>query len=279
MSEKKCSKCKEIKLIKNFGKLSSSPDGLKYNCKECIKKYNILNKEHITNKNKNYYENNKEILKLNNKLYREENKEQINNQRKEYRNRPNIKEHIKEKNKEYLPIKKEKIKMKRKTDKNFQISEILRSKINKVLKNKKTSYQKYIGCDVTFLKLWLEFRFDEFMNWDNLGTYWQIDHILPISRFDFSNEKNKYICFNWTNLQPLHKVENRIKTNKFELHYYFNNIININRFNKKYKQFLGYQAVNESLQWLRIELRYGKNAPDSYNSAELYKIGNPQPSL
>lgn len=93
------------------------------------------------------------------------------------------------------------------------------------------------------------------------------------------NEKNKYLCFNWTNLQPLHKTENRIKTNKLELHYYFNNIINVNRFNKKNKQFLGYQTVNESLRWLRIELRYGKNAPDNYNSNELYEIGNPQPSL
>jgi transcriptional regulator NrdR family protein len=37
----------------------------------------------------------------------------------------------------------------------------------------------------------------------------------------------------------------------------------INRFNSKYNQFLGYQTVNESLQRLRLELRYGKNAPDN----------------
>lgn len=73
MNEKKCCKCKEIKLIKNFGKLLSSSDGLKYDCKNCHKKYHLLNKEHISNKSKTYYENNK--------LYREENKEQINNQR------------------------------------------------------------------------------------------------------------------------------------------------------------------------------------------------------
>ena len=40
---------------------------------------------------------------------------------------------------------------------------------------------------------------------------------------------------------------------------------------------MGYQTVNESLQWLRLELRYGKNAPDDYT--KVYEIGNPQPSL
>jgi hypothetical protein len=47
-------------------------------------------------------------------------------------------------------------------------------------------------------------------------------------------------------------------------------------FNKKYNQFLGYQAVNESLQWLRMELRYGKNPP--HEDVQTSEIGNPQPS-
>ena len=64
---------------------------------------------------------------------------------------------------------------------------------------------------------------------------------------------------------------------------YFNNIVNVNRFNKKYKQFLGYQTVNESLQWLKKkDFRYGNNAPydnvfDENQNA--FEIGNPQPSL
>ena len=46
----------------------------------------------------------------------------------------------------------------------------------------------------------------------------------------------------------------------------------------KVEQYLGYQTVNESLQWLRLELRYGKNPPyeDVITTSE---IGNPQPSL
>ena len=57
----------------------------------------------------------------------------------------------------------------------------------------------------------------------------------------------------------------------------FNNIVNIYRFNKKHTQNKGYETVNESLQWLRIELRYRKNAP--YEDANASEIDNPQPSL
>lgn len=98
------------------------------------------------------------------------------------------------------------------------------------------------------------------MTWENYGKYWQIDHILPVSGFDFSNERNKFICFNWTNLQPLTSKENNFKKDKLMPHYYFNNIVNIARFNSKYKEFLGYQILNESLVWLREKLGYGKNA-------------------
>jgi hypothetical protein len=39
-------------------------------------------------------------------------------------------------------------------------------------------------------------------------------------------------------------------------------IVNVNRFNKNNKQYLGYQNLNESLNWLRSKLRYGKNPSD-----------------
>ena len=47
----------------------------------------------------------------------------------------------------------------------------------------------------------------------------------------------------------------------------------------KVEQYLGYQAVNKSLQWLRIELGYGKNPPYDTNVNTLVEIDNPQPSL
>jgi len=49
------------------------------------------------------------------------------------------------------------------------------------------------------------------------------------------------------------------------------------RFNKKHAQNMGYETLNESLQWLRLELRYRKNAP--YDDVNTSEIDNPQPSL
>jgi len=278
--EKKCSKCKILRSISEFGKLKNSSDGLRYDCKICRKKYRNDNKNAINAKLKTYYNDNKEFLLKENAKYRIKNSESIKEQRKEYRNRQEVKEHIKEKNKEYLPIRKEKIKIKRKTDKNFQISEILRSKIHKMLKGLNTSYQNLLGCNLEFFKKWIEFRFEKNMSWDNLGSYWQIDHILPINMFNFIDEKEKNICFHWSNLQPLESNENRSKSDKLQLHYFFNNIVNINRFNSINDKFLGYQAVNESLQWLKKkDFRYGKNPSDKNVLKNTLKMDDPQPSL
>ena len=58
----------------------------------------------------------------------------------------------------------------------------------------------------------LENLFDKDMNWDNYGSYWEIDHIKPKSLFTESDFKD---CWALKNLQPLEKVKNREKGNKF----------------------------------------------------------------
>jgi hypothetical protein len=130
---------------------------------------------------------------------------------------------------------------------------------------------------MTFFKKWIEFRFVDNMNWENYGKYWHIDHILPINQFDLSCDNDIQICFNWTNLQPLFAKENQSKSDKIQLHHYFNNFINVFRFNSIHKQYLGYQIASESLRWLRSKLRYGKNS--LYDGEHSPEIDNPQPSL
>ena len=275
---KVCYKCKKMQAIEQFGKLNSSKDGRRYDCQTCRKEYREKNRDAINAKLNEYYKANKDDLLIKNKKYREENKDAINQQRQEYRNRETVKEHIKKKQMEYLPIRKEKIKERRKTDLNFQIQEVVKNKIHKFLKNRKTSYAELIGCDLDFFKKWMEYRFDDTMCWENFGKTWQIDHILPLSLFNMQNKIDQRVCFHWTNLQPLNSIENRAKSNKLQLHYYFNNIVSVFRFNKVKCEYLGYQTVNESLQWLRTKLRNGKNAPyEPASNAD--EIDNQQPSL
>jgi hypothetical protein len=248
---KTCCKCKNQKDLVYFGRLASSSDGYRYDCKDCRHSYNIANREKTKQANKEYYNANKDTLLIKNRNYRLTNSDAINKQRKEYRSQDNIKEHIKRKNKEYLPVRKQKIKELRVTDLNFKLSEVLRTKFHKYLNGKSTSLLNILGCDLDFFKRWISFRFDETMSWNNYGSEWHIDHVLPINKFFLDDQIQVNICYHWTNLQPLSIKENQSKSDKILLFYYFNNFINIFRFNQMHKQYIGYQAAYESLQWLR----------------------------
>ena len=164
---KKCSSCQKEKNLSEFNKCKTNKDGLHYVCKSCRKIEREKNKEHIKIKQKEYYSLNREELQKKNKEYRTTNIEKINVQRKQYREQN--KDHIRQKNKEYLPIRKEKIKERRKIDKNFQIKEVLRSKIHKMLKGKKSSFIEYLGIDIEMFKKWIAFQFLPDMNWNNFG--------------------------------------------------------------------------------------------------------------
>jgi hypothetical protein len=60
----------------------------------------------------------------------------------------------------------------------------------------------------------LESKFIENMSWDNYGKVWHIDHIIPCSSWDFSNEFENKHCWNYRNLQPLGSSENQSKKDK-----------------------------------------------------------------
>lgn len=61
---------------------------------------------------------------------------------------------------------------------------------------------------------WLKYNFDDKMNWDNYGSYWHIDHVIPCAHFDFTKEEDIKTCFIWTNLRPLEGKENNSKKDK-----------------------------------------------------------------
>jgi hypothetical protein len=65
-----------------------------------------------------------------------------------------------------------------------------------------------IGCDISWLKEWLELHFREGMTWQNYGRIWHIDHIRPCAVFDLTKVEEQEKCFHWTNLQPLFAKEN-----------------------------------------------------------------------
>ena len=70
----------------------------------------------------------------------------------------------------------------------------------------------YLGCNIQFYKKFLEEQFTKEMTWENIGTLWEIDHIIPINYENPSSEE-KLLRLHWTNTQPLLKSENRKKGN------------------------------------------------------------------
>lgn len=46
------------------------------------------------------------------------------------------------------------------------------------------------------------------MNWENYGSLWNIDHIIPISSFDLTNVDEQYNAFNWKNTWALYSNVN-----------------------------------------------------------------------
>ena len=66
-------------------------------------------------------------------------------------------------------------------------------------KNKSSFYALYFGLDIEQLRHWIELQFTENIRWDNFGTSWQFDHIVPVAYFDFFNEDDLKLCWNFIN--------------------------------------------------------------------------------
>jgi hypothetical protein len=68
------------------------------------------------------------------------------------------------------------------------------------------------------LKNRLFFKFEDGMNFENYGRgkgKWHIDHIIPVTWFEFKNytDKQFQLCWSLENLQPLWHSQNSSKSN------------------------------------------------------------------
>jgi hypothetical protein len=248
LTEKECNKCNVVLKIDNFTKLKSSKDGFNTFCKNCRKlkdrRLKELKKLPI------------EII-LSNKICE---KCKINKLISEFRvNRKSNDNHFsicnecwpeplwnKEKQKaaekKYLSKNKDKIKLKWKKDGqkinrkirdslNHRISGALKS-IN-ITKNNKTC--TYLNCSIPFLKLWIEFQFQENMDWENYGK-WELDHVKPCCSYNLGLIEEQLLCFHWSNLQPLWKEDNIKKGGKIDINLIEKHLEKANNFSAQVKE-------------------------------------------
>lgn len=71
-----------------------------------------------------------------------------------------------------------------------------------------------LGCSFLEFKNHLEKQFSPFMSWENHGSYWHVDHILPKSAFNLQHSEEQEICFHWSNQRPLRASDNLAKGDK-----------------------------------------------------------------
>jgi hypothetical protein len=89
-----------------------------------------------------------------------------------------------------------------------------RTRIYNCLKRNKNKHaQEYLGCTASEYLKWIKYNTSDF-TLETYGHIWHIDHIIPLSKFNFENEQDRSIAFNWRNTMPLIAKDNLSKNNK-----------------------------------------------------------------
>jgi hypothetical protein len=190
-----CKICNIEKPLDQFYNKKQETDGKHRYCSLCMKQekkqYYTLNKLKRADYYKQYREENKEYFNkychnhyhTNKDLYREWNRNQYH------------------------------------TNIEYKIKHIVSARLHEALKTynelKKNRTVEYLGCSIGEYVTYLESKFTPEMTWENQGTYWEIDHIKSIDKFDLTNPDELIECFHYLNTQPLHWKDNREKSNKF----------------------------------------------------------------
>ena len=208
---KTCSTCvKELPMdafVRNKGK----KDGRANVCRDCNKEYQAKWRKDNPDRaeyEKKYYEERKDLYKGRKKEWRKNNPARETEARQKYceKNRDKVNKYSNEWKAN-----------KRLTDPTVKIRENVSRRIRHELASGKTkSTCAYLGCSIDYLKIYLEARFSSWMNWDNYGKTWHIDHIIPCKSWDLTKEYDNYCCWNFRNLQPLHKISNISKKDKYD---------------------------------------------------------------
>lgn len=200
-----CSKCKIKKNESEFYKNKYAKNGLKSICKKCEltdRKKNYIhsermslypggyenNKERISIIRKEHYKKNKERIKKNTIKYYYENKEKSLKKQLEWQNKMGSE------------------------SENYKLTKRIRTLFYNTLKNsnnnKYKKFQEYTGinieCYIEYFKINYNIEFSEITE----KVKYHIDHIIPCSAYDFTDEEEIKKCWQPENLRLISAKEN-----------------------------------------------------------------------
>lgn len=103
----------------------------------------------------------------------------------------------------------------------FRLKKIIRCRVYGAIKQSTNARPRMpqrttemLGCSIQEMKNHLQKQFKSGMTWDNHGTHWHVDHIVPLSQFDFTNPIQSALATHYTNLQPMWAQENLMKSDR-----------------------------------------------------------------
>ena len=221
MTTKVCKDCHREKELDEFPKHKQMKDGHLNQCRMCknkyLKKYGQDNKEKLSEKAKIYYEENRETIKQRVRNHWNENAHEINEKRREryendeeYRNK-----RLKECSTSNAKCRPERRKKAKEEKSAAYYLELCRKRMWHAFNGRGAKSDKtkaLLGCDGDFLKRYLESTKVPGKDYSDA----HIDHIIPCSSFDMSDEEQQRKCFHYTNLQLLPARENLIKSNTIQ---------------------------------------------------------------
>lgn len=194
-----CAKCGIEKLRKDFNKHKANCDGLQSYCKLCQQ---VLVKA--------WRENHPEQLKQNQEQYRETHREKRREYNRQWR----------QQNRDYWRgYQNERLR----TDMNYRLHNYISRAIRKAIRKDHQSTFDILGYSMDDLRQHLESLFQPGMSWQNYGTHWHIDHVVPKSWFKLDAETglDEYElkwCWSLRNLQPMWMEENLKKKDRHISH-------------------------------------------------------------
>jgi hypothetical protein len=83
--------------------------------------------------------------------------------------------------------------------------------------NRSSFYAPYFGLDIKHFRKWIEIQFEAGMEWDNFSGTWQFDHIVPLVYFNFKDERDLRLCWNFTNIRVERAILGQNQPNQVDI--------------------------------------------------------------
>ena len=238
---KKCTGCKKVRPIDDYYKSNKGIYGRHSQCRDCfmahtrsrgigIKKdaAEVLREDGFMKCSR--CNNTKQLCDF--RKFRDRYQGWCRECHKEYKRSDQAKENRKEHYKQWVgsDLHKKKLEWRRRyeskrrrNDVEYQLGCSMRVAVWHSLKGLKDSkgWESIVGYSLQDLKDHLERQFTKTMTWDNYGSYWQVDHIVPKSLFNYSGPHDIGFkeCWALKNLRPLTKKANLKKHAKYKGHF------------------------------------------------------------